>query len=145
MNQALIDQFIAHNAVAEAKVFKHAIEGIVFHTFGRDVPYFFEFAHDRLLWRYNLSEKKVSLQDSNTRVVIDFSNNNIEVDIEPRIHNYLGCRHYTSGQAMSCVVSFLDAVSAGFRFKNGYITFHKAETDVPVSLSSASAAIIKQK
>lgn len=143
MNYALIDQFIAHNAVADAKVFKHAIEGIVFHSFGRDVPYFFEFAHDRLLWRYNLSEKKVSLQDSNTRVVIDFSNNNIEVDIEPRIHNHLGCLHYTTGQAMSCVVSFLDAVSAGFRFKKGYITFHKAETDVPVSLSSASAAIIK--
>lgn len=145
MNYALIDQFIAHNAVTDSKVFKHAIEGIVFHSFGRTVPYFFEFSHDRLLWRYNLSDKKVSLQDSNTRVVIDFSNTNIAVDIEPRMQNYLGRLHYTAGQAMACVVSFLDAVSAGFRFKNGYITFHKAEKDVPVSLSSAGAAIIKLK
>lgn len=145
MNYALIDQFIVNHAVNDAKIFKHAIEGIVFHSFGRKVPYFFEFSHDRLLWRYNLSDKKVSLQDSNSRVVIDFSHNNIQVDIKPRLHNHLGRLHYTADQAMACVVSFLDAVSAGFRFKSGYITFHKGEKGLPVEQSPAGSAIIKMK
>lgn len=144
MNYALIDQFIKFNDKPDATVFKHAIEGIVLHSFGREVPYYFEFMHDRLLWRYVLSVKQVLLMDSNTVITIDFSTNNIEVDIQAHVKTQLGRLNFTTGQAMSCVASFLDSIAAGFRFKSGYITFNKAVEGKTTEESLTASSIIDQ-
>ncbi|CAH1598293.1 hypothetical protein THF1C08_50060 [Vibrio jasicida] len=146
MNYALIDQFIQYNEREEAKVHKHALEGVVLHSFGREVPYYFEFSHNKLLWRYVLAAKRVILRDSNTDISIDFSGNTVKVDIDPRVGNQLGRFNYTSGQAMSCVAELLDSIAKGFKFSGGFITFHKASPDnEDPDLNLAGAAIIKKR
>lgn len=146
MNYALIDQFVKYNEREEAKAHKHALEGVVLHSFGREVPYYFEFSHNKLLWRYVLAAKRVILRDTNTDISIDFSGNSVKVGIDPRVGAQLGRFNFTAGQAMSCVSELLDSIAKGFKFSGGFITFHKASPDnEDPDLNLAGAAIIKKR